>query len=172
MSGRRVRLICFWVPVLGPPYGSRRSVRAASCRVTKRRPVLKYYCMTETSTLSALAHHASPLRRIRPTRATAPLVSRCVRAGYAASTAFRASTLSKTSARPPLDRACRPHARIFRGELSLDAQRSHRTRRPPHPRINRKAISGAPVEGALSEGGVVMDAVLVRDEIGSASDDA
>ena len=66
----------------------------------------------------------------------------------------------------------RPNARIFRGELSLDAQRSHRTRRPPHPRMNRKAISGAPVEGALSEGGVVMDAVLVRDEIGSASDDA
>ena len=53
--------------------------------------------------------------------------------------------------------------------------RSHRTRRPPRPRkltAIREAINGDTVEGALSEGGVVMDAALVRDEIGSASDDA
>jgi hypothetical protein len=36
----------------------------------------------------------------------------------------------------PIGSSVSTPARIFRGELSLDAQRSHPTRRPPHPRMS------------------------------------
>jgi hypothetical protein len=90
--------------------------------------------MTEIDSIG-LSAPCEPAAPIRPTRATAPLVSGHVRAGDAE---YGISGFELCRRRRPdrhwLERV--DPERIFRGELSLDAQRSHPTRRPPHPRMS------------------------------------